>query len=345
MKPVAVLKSKPVLVRKKAQMGFSSQGPVMMYGGGGDSGGTRTGRALSALGGVAGGVLGAVEGKHRTLGGLAQGIQQGHYLGRAAGGLLGNLTRLIPGAANRLRRRGIRAEAEEEDADKRARMHEDYRTEWQKYQKKPDALPVGLRQRHWGDDAKEEFLAEQDPTGKYGTTEDQAAAAEAKELQHMKDKKLRQLRAHAGAQRAFTGEERGYSEAQMNDILDERERLRDTNADPAVVEMYGRLDRSKAGHPLTARNNMATDVASATSMTPPVMGAADAVRDELAPILPDHSDHDGEQDKHGAFGPPLMAPPLDEELPKPNKQSTLPGMFPTDDAGAFDMTRGGQNGQ
>ena len=112
MKPVAVLKSRPVAVKKMKQ-GFDSQGnPIMMFEGG--AGGTPTylSSALGALGTIGGGVLGAL-GPHRSLSSLAQGVQSGAYTGRDLGRAAGKITRVIPGARRRLAARGARREADE----------------------------------------------------------------------------------------------------------------------------------------------------------------------------------------------------------------------------------------
>ena len=112
MKPVAVLKSRPVAVKKMKQ-GFDSQGnPIMMFEGG--AGGTPTylSSALGAIGTIGGGVLGAL-GPHRSLSSLAQGVQSGAYTGRDLGRAAGKITRVIPGARRRLAARGARREADE----------------------------------------------------------------------------------------------------------------------------------------------------------------------------------------------------------------------------------------
>ena len=113
-RPVAIRKSRPVAVKKSMTQGYDSSGkPIMMFGGGG-GGATPTylSSILGGIGGIGGAVLGAL-GPHRSLAGLAQGVQSGAYTGRDIGRAAGGITRVIPGARRRLAARGARREADD----------------------------------------------------------------------------------------------------------------------------------------------------------------------------------------------------------------------------------------
>ncbi len=133
MKPVAVLKSRPVAVRKQSgpQLQYDMQGkPSFVFGsgGGGRGGGGRSmrERALGAAGGLVG-VLGGALTPTRSLGGLLGSM----YAGGAQGSALGRgLGRKITG---RGRQAELDARAELRDAEakrrgqERVQLREDYR--------------------------------------------------------------------------------------------------------------------------------------------------------------------------------------------------------------------------
>jgi len=133
MKPVAVLKSRPVAVRKQSgpQLQYDMQGrPSFVFGagGGGRGGGGRSKRErlLGAAGGLVG-VLGGALTPTRSLGGLLGGMYAGGAQGSAVAGGLG---RRLTG---RRRQAELDARAELRDAEakrrgqERVQLREDYR--------------------------------------------------------------------------------------------------------------------------------------------------------------------------------------------------------------------------
>lgn len=339
MSRIAVKKSRPVAVKKDMQMGYGSQGPVMMFGGGGGSSRPRTrlSQALGLAGGAAGAMLGAVEGKHRSLGGLLGGMQSGAYTGRDIGRFAGGVTGLVPGAKQRLANRAARGKLLEaqrgEKAAETAQMEDHYREalsaargrDTERWGALQDAGDVeGMQDfrgtpRAWTQRGKRQFLAEQDPD-RYGDPEHVAQVAGEKEMQQMKDKHLRQMRARGQAADVFAAEQAGAPSLEELQAAHGREQ--------ALISALGVEPENWAGthEALTQTLQGKPGLAMSGALYPSTQHSgveAEEAESEALMADPNNRDHDGDYSTfaQGAGGGLTGAPTLTPQTP-----ATPPGV-------------------
>ena len=248
MKPVAVLKSRPVAVRKQSgpQLQYDMQGrPSFVFGagGGGRGGGGRSKRErlLGAAGGLVG-VLGGALTPTRSLGGLLGGMYAGGAQGSAVAGGLG---RRLTG-----RRRQAQLDAREgrkqAEAEERGQLREDFRATGER-------IPFFSRNK---DQQRRRILAAKDPGGKYDTPEAQAARATREKseafmrpenLQHLADVELARQKIKLAAKAALETGGRPYV-SPMSQEFEERDAVEEMG--PGAEQRAARVSAARrAGGP------------------------------------------------------------------------------------------------